>query len=276
MLSSEVVGRFCQSMKTQRVGKILAEPRMVTLSGRPATFLSGGQAATNRLALVEHDGHVAPELETTFSPFGTLVTFLPLVKPDGVYVECDCELSTINGCKEYKVTIESTGEEPRTETMRRTVTKSHKVHFAAMPPVGRAMLMHCGRDAQGQDVIVSVTPYLVNSFSQAFAPVAAPGAMPMDRMEDPTFPIPLGHPVCNVIPTCVAPSRFPELPCSAVAPPPPYEPQLVTGQFTPAPSETKLDRLMAKYRKACSDGDAAKARKVAKKCMAIDPTCFGK
>jgi hypothetical protein len=46
----------------------------------------------------------------------------------------------------------------------------------------------------------------------------------------------------------------------------------------PAPpaADAKLAKLLAKYQKACESGDTAKARKLAAKCLEIDPTCFGK
>ena len=36
---------FLEALKTNGLAKLLAEPRLVTLSGRPANFLVGGQQA---------------------------------------------------------------------------------------------------------------------------------------------------------------------------------------------------------------------------------------
>src|SRR5262249_54833938 len=61
---------FLQALRDEGLTKVLAEPKLVTLSGRPATFLSGG-----RLAIPEPSG-----LGTTsvrFEDFGTQLNFLP-------------------------------------------------------------------------------------------------------------------------------------------------------------------------------------------------------
>jgi type II secretory pathway component GspD/PulD (secretin) len=52
----------------------------------------------------------------------------------------------------------------------------------------------------------------------------------------------------------------------------------VEEQTEPAepPMDPKLAKLMEKYRQACSEGRAKAAKKLAERCLAIDPTCFGK
>lgn len=42
------------------------------------------------------------------------------------------------------------------------------------------------------------------------------------------------------------------------------------------PANPTLTKLMAKYEQACADGDTEKARKLARRCLDIDPTCFTK
>jgi hypothetical protein len=64
----------------------------------------------------------------------------------------------------------------------------------------------------------------------------------------------------------------PPVPCPAFA----AQPAPVVEEQAAPPADTKLAKLLAKYRQACSAGDAAKARKLADRCLAIDPTCFGK
>jgi hypothetical protein len=63
-------------------------------------------------------------------------------------------------------------------------------------------------------------------------------------------------------------------PPPVACPPPPVAP-IAEEQAAP-PAEPKLAKLLAKYRQACAAGDAAQARRLADRCLAIDPTCFGK
>ena len=62
--------------------RIIAQPCLVTLSGRPATFLVGGNQA------VPVVGGIGGATGVQFEPFGTQVQFLPIVHGDGkIYME---------------------------------------------------------------------------------------------------------------------------------------------------------------------------------------------
>jgi hypothetical protein len=208
------------------------------------------------MSLVENDGRVAPHFETKAVPFGTSMTFLPIAKADGIYLECACEVSAIASAgKEYQVTVETAGEKPQTETFRRPTFDSHKVQCCVvLPHTGRTILMHCGRDANGHDVMVMVTPQLVEAAPpMAVMPALMGAGMAMGHGVVPAYPPPPPMPTAWSVPMPVV---------QAVAQEPAAEP--------------KLAKLMGKYRQACAEGDTAKARKLAERCMAIDPTCFGK
>jgi hypothetical protein len=243
LLAPEEASRFCQFMKG-RGATMLAEPKLVTLCGRPAAFCSGGvQMGAQGISFANG----SPEFVHQAIPFGTNISFLADIMPDGVYLQCECELSGIRPTKEYKITIQGPGEEPRTEAVAVVGQTGSKSRMAAAVPAGRTLLLHCGRSAEGKDVIVTVTPHSLAAVVEAAPPPLA--CPPPPAMLSPT------------VWSAPAPARD--------------DVQVVTGQFIP-PAGTKLDRLMTKYRWACEDGDTAKARKLAEKCLAIDPTCFGK
>jgi hypothetical protein len=262
LLSPEEATRFCQFMKQNGAAKLLAEPRIVTQCGRPATFSSGGQQACARgLVLSNNGGTLAMHPVPQVIPFGTSVTFLADTFPDGIYLQCECELSSVTPTKQYRVTIQGpAGEEPRTETVQIAGQGSATAaRIAAAVPTGRTLLFHCGKNAEGESVIVTVTPHLLG-------PVAA--------MVPPPPPVDVGM-ACYATPV-TPPIPPPAVPCSATAAAPAYEPQLVTGQFA-APGELPpLTRMMAMYQKACAAGEKEKAQAFADCCLAIDPTCFGK
>lgn len=68
---------FLQALRTEGLVKLMAEPKLVTLSGKPAYFLSGGEQAVPDVSGFGGTAGVR------FVPFGTQVTFLPIVLGNG-------------------------------------------------------------------------------------------------------------------------------------------------------------------------------------------------
>ena len=66
---------FINALRTHSVGKILAQPNLMTISGQSATFIAGGAFAVPTVVGVGGAGAVS----TTFQQFGTLLTFTPIV-----------------------------------------------------------------------------------------------------------------------------------------------------------------------------------------------------
>lgn len=67
------------ALQQNRVAKILAEPNLVAVSGRPAKFVSGGEIAYQ----VAQGGVGQTTFTVEFREFGTIVDFLPLVLGNG-------------------------------------------------------------------------------------------------------------------------------------------------------------------------------------------------
>jgi pilus assembly protein CpaC len=81
---------FLQALRTEGLAKLLAEPRLVTLSGKPANFLSGGQ-----LAVPEPSGLGTNAV--AFYDFGTELSFLPIVLGNGkIHLEVEPLIKNIN------------------------------------------------------------------------------------------------------------------------------------------------------------------------------------
>jgi pilus assembly protein CpaC len=81
---------FLQALTTEGLAKFLAEPRLVTLSGKPASFLSGGQ-----LAVPQPSGLGTNAVN--YQPFGTQLNFLPIVLGNGkIYLEVEPQVDTID------------------------------------------------------------------------------------------------------------------------------------------------------------------------------------
>lgn len=81
------------ALQQQGVVKLLSEPTLVTMSGRPATFLAGGEFAVP--TVVGSAGLNA--VTTDFRAFGAIISFLPtVVDKDRIRLEVAPEFSEIN------------------------------------------------------------------------------------------------------------------------------------------------------------------------------------
>jgi hypothetical protein len=112
--------------------------------------------------------------------------------------------------------------------------------------------MFGGRDSDGRDLMVVATLHLINA-PQPMAYCPQPMAY---------TPAPSPNPITPMVwaaPMAVGQDIF-----------------LTGGQNSASPEQSKLERLLTRYKLACDDGDEGEARRLAKKCLAIDPTCFGK
>lgn len=69
-------GSLIEFMEQNNLAKILAEPKLVATSGRPASFLSGGE-----IPIPVNDGLGVQSVE--FREFGTTVDFVPIILGDG-------------------------------------------------------------------------------------------------------------------------------------------------------------------------------------------------
>ncbi|MCA9000106.1 MAG: type II and III secretion system protein, partial [Planctomycetaceae bacterium] len=84
---------FIKFLASNGSAKILAEPNLVTLSGKPATFLSGGEFAVPTVVGVGG----AQAATTTFKGFGTQIDFLPTVlDKDRIRLQVNPTFSSIN------------------------------------------------------------------------------------------------------------------------------------------------------------------------------------
>jgi pilus assembly protein CpaC len=168
---------FLQALKTENVVKLLAEPRIVTLSGRPASFLSGGEQA---IPVPAGLGQVGVQ----FEEFGTRLNFLPVLLGEGkIHLEVEPEVSnldanfgtTINGTtvpgrKTQRVHTTVELEDGQTFVIggliQRDLTGStSKVPaLGELPFIGVAFSSNTITETE-QELVVLVTPHLVDAAS---------------------------------------------------------------------------------------------------------------
>jgi pilus assembly protein CpaC len=182
---------FIQALKQEQIASLLAEPKLVTLSGRPATFLSGGQQAVPEVTGGGTSGGV---VGTRFEPFGTQLTFLPIVRGDGkIYLEVEPVVSVLNaangfstggvivqGRNEQRVRTSVLMEPGQTfaiggliQTEKNGATNKTPI-LGELPFIGPAFSTISYTESE-TELVVLVTPYLVDSMDCRQAPCRVPG-----------------------------------------------------------------------------------------------------
>jgi pilus assembly protein CpaC len=182
---------FIQALRQERLAKLLAEPRLVTLSGRPATFLSGGQQAVPEVTGGGTSGGI---VGTRFEPFGTQLTFLPIVYGNGkIYLEVEPSVSVLNAANGFAVggVVVSGRDEQRVrtsimmepgqtfaiggliQTLVGAATNKTPI-LGDLPFVGPAFSTISHQETE-TELVILVTPYLVDAMDCRQAPCKLPG-----------------------------------------------------------------------------------------------------
>jgi len=92
------------ALRTEGLVKLMAEPKLVTLSGRPAYYLAGGKQAVPQLASGAAGGGAVSGV--SFEPFGAEITFLPIVLGNGkIYLEVNPKFSFISNDPRFAVSL---------------------------------------------------------------------------------------------------------------------------------------------------------------------------
>ena len=170
---------------------MLAEPRLVTLSGRPATFLSGGQQAVPE---VTASGVGGGTVGTRFEPFGTQLTFLPIVLGNGkIYLEVEPVISQLNanngfiiggvavpGRDEQRVRTAIMMEPGQTFAIGGLIQNEVGGNTTKTPILGDLPFIGpfwstVAHTETEREVVVLVTPYLVDPMDCRQAPCKLPG-----------------------------------------------------------------------------------------------------
>jgi pilus assembly protein CpaC len=168
---------FLQALKDDSVVKLLAEPKLVTLSGRSASFLSGGEQAVPVPAGLGQVG-------VQFEEFGTRLNFLPVVLGGGkIHLEVEPEVSRLNAA--FGTSIQGTVVPGRTTQrvhttvemedgqtfviggliQRDVVGSTSKVPILGeIPFLGAAFSTKSFQETE-QELVVLITPHLVDPMS---------------------------------------------------------------------------------------------------------------
>jgi pilus assembly protein CpaC len=183
---------FLQALRQERLAKFLAEPKLVTQSGRPATFLSGGQQAVPE---VTASGVGGGTVGTRFEPFGTRLTFLPIVLGNGkIYLEVEPSISNLNAANGFTLTGGFVVQGRDEQTIRTAITlesgqtyaiggliqnsvnaTANKIPFFGEIPFLGTLMNTIQYSEQETELIILVTPHLVDAMDCNQVPVRVPG-----------------------------------------------------------------------------------------------------
>ncbi|MFO0846194.1 MAG: hypothetical protein U0797_28090 [Gemmataceae bacterium] len=178
---------FLQALEVEGLAKVLAQPRLVTLSGNPASFLEGGEQAVPVPAGLGQVG-------VQFEEFGTRLNFLPIVLGNGrIHLEVEPEVSrldnaagtTIQGTtvpgratQRIHTTVEmETGQTFVIGGLIQKITNGalNKVPLLGEIPFFGALFSEKNFVEEEVELVVMVTPHLVDPQSACQVTKVVPG-----------------------------------------------------------------------------------------------------
>jgi len=184
---------YLRFLEEERLGRVLAEPKLVTMSGQEASFLAGGEYP---YPVVDDD-----DVEIQFKQFGVGLRFTPIVGSDGlITLKVSPSVSDITGF----VDLPSVGPQPvlSSRTLDSTVQLrdgqtlamagllldnmtevASKVPLLGDIPILGALFRSTSFQQRKTDLLIAVTPHLVNPVEEG--KISYPGEFlkPPNRFE---------------------------------------------------------------------------------------------
>ena len=178
---------FLDALQQNNVAKILAEPNIVAVSGRPASFNEGGEIP---ILVPQGLGNVAIE----YKPFGTQVDFLPIVLGNGkIRLEVRPRISEIDDSRSVTVNdinipaltlrqVDTAVEMNAGQTFaiagliqQRTVTLNRGLPLLADIPIIGAPFRRVEDTVNETELLILVTPEFVDAMDPHEVPECGPG-----------------------------------------------------------------------------------------------------
>jgi len=173
-----------EAMRQDNMARLLAEPTLVTVSGRPASFQSGGEVP------VTTGGGLGVPANTVYKPYGTQVDFVPIVMGNGrIRLEVRPRVSEVdasrglNNTPAFRVRQVDTGVEMEAgQTLAIAGLIQNRVEserrglpwVSELPYVGVAF-RHTREEMNEVELLILVTPELVEAMDGDQVPNCGPG-----------------------------------------------------------------------------------------------------
>jgi pilus assembly protein CpaC len=91
------IGATIQALQERDILQVLAEPNLMTVEGKTASFLAGGSFPFPVLTTTSTGGSVSPVITVQFKPFGVKLDFTPTVTATGlIHLQVSPEVSSLD------------------------------------------------------------------------------------------------------------------------------------------------------------------------------------
>lgn len=91
------IGATIRALQGRNVLQILAEPNLIAVEGKTASFLAGGQFPFPTITSTTTGGATAPVVTVQFKPFGVQLDFTPTILSNGsIYLKVSPEVSSLD------------------------------------------------------------------------------------------------------------------------------------------------------------------------------------
>ena len=198
ILSDGDVRFLLSAIASHGYGKILAEPTLVTISGKPARFIAGGEFAVPTAVGVGGVGAAS----TQFRGFGTELSFTPTITDkDLIRIEVSPSFSTLNsdatvggipGLSRRSVDTTVDLREGQWLAIAGLIQDEQGGQRARLPFVGDMPIIgglfgHSDTSRQETELVVLVSPELVHPLEAEQVPLLLPGMNITDPTDDDFF-----------------------------------------------------------------------------------------
>jgi pilus assembly protein CpaC len=198
------LGATIKDLQTKGVLEILAEPNLVTIHGKPARFLAGGEFP---YPIVQPGGAGSvPTVTVQFRPYGVKLEFTPFVNSDGtIRLKVAPEVSALDYTNEvviagYTLPALSTRKAETEVELKdgqsfgisgildhRTTDTLSKIPGIGDIPVLGQLFRSKNLDRSTMELVVIVTPKIIDTLNGAALPSNATPAMPAPFLQPQTF-----------------------------------------------------------------------------------------
>ncbi|MCH9653754.1 MAG: pilus assembly protein N-terminal domain-containing protein [Planctomycetes bacterium] len=184
--STDEVNLVLSALAQNGYAKILAEPNLVTISGRAANFISGGEFAVPTVVGVGG----AQAATTTFKGFGTQLSFLPTVlDKDRIRLQVTPTISTVNpalsvngilGLNTQSASTTVDMREGQVFAIAGLIQEQQRGDLNRLPIIGDIPLIgplfsNKGVTRNETELVILVSPELVHPMEAEDAPTVLPG-----------------------------------------------------------------------------------------------------
>lgn len=91
------IGATIRALQSRNLLQMLAEPNLITLDGKEANFVAGGEFPFPILTATTTGGAISPVVTVQFKPFGVQLGFTPTVTPNGtIHLKVHPEVSSVD------------------------------------------------------------------------------------------------------------------------------------------------------------------------------------